>query len=234
MCFSNRIVQLTSFMEGSSYCLHKRKFLNIETIVKDFNVNPVLLSPIHQQLGFAFVRIESGITLVPILVFSGNPTNVSWFIISVVVDPVDGMERGWLIPNIDQEILKRVFPLTRHSNPSTAVVFVVSIRGVETPSFNTLPNRILRTFTTLPMLSLSIPSSLSVVASTTITPPGSEVVGGYDTFCPTIAHTVPKSTTRYTRRFRNHYPAVESLTSKIDETSHADTPFDGFDYSLTP
>jgi hypothetical protein len=124
---------------------------------------PVILNPIR---GFAVlcVAVTSGLdclcelsTSVRGLLFTSGPTNIARRVITIIINTLDRIRRGWSRPNMIEERLETSAPFLGNLNSATAVAVKALNANIAAPALHRSPNRVFRCSPALASLAVSGP-----------------------------------------------------------------------------
>ena len=101
--------------------------------------------PLRECMRLPSKRDKSISTEVIILFFSGGPSTIAGFIISVIINSVKRMFGSWRITHISKEISK-IMPVITYRNPSSAIIIKRWVNRVFTSLEHCSPNMINRKF----------------------------------------------------------------------------------------
>jgi hypothetical protein len=110
----------------------------------DRRIKPVGMPALHCVVASSRLAGALGASRVEHLFASGGPSNVSRFVVSVVVDAIKRQFGRWTLANVCKKSLETVSPFLTDLNASAAVVAVLGVLGVVAPLIDGFPQRVLR------------------------------------------------------------------------------------------
>lgn len=113
----------------------------IDSLGEGSPTNTLFFCPSPYGLGNTANGQEMASPGVSWLLASRDPLAVTWAIVSIVINPFEGIPFRWL-PHIFYKIRKGIKPSGTNLDSPTPVILVRTIAGIATPSFHVLPNHI--------------------------------------------------------------------------------------------
>lgn len=106
------------------------------------NMNTSLIRPVYKGLRFPLVGNWFSISAIARLLLPCSPSYITWLVIPIVVNAVNGIFGRWRLTNIGEKGFKRCTPLLVNSNTTTAVLQKSMIAWVLTSPNHTAPSPI--------------------------------------------------------------------------------------------
>lgn len=117
-----------------------------------------VLNPFSQSLRLTANSNSTIPACIVVLLLIGSPSDISRFIIPVVVDSIQGMKFRGPTSDIGKEIFKAL-PSLADLNAASSVMAELLVVGVLAPRFHRPPNRVLRGYRYLTVCAFSMPSA---------------------------------------------------------------------------
>ena len=109
-------------------------------IVECLSINPKARSPVSDAKGFATYRDMPSSGPIAGLSFNRGPMAVGRLIVTIVVNSVNRVKRGWLTPHVRQKGLEIVNPAVTNLDTAPAISRVFRIGGVEAAPLERSPS----------------------------------------------------------------------------------------------
>jgi hypothetical protein len=148
------------------------------------------LRPLHQRFRLPLKRHEARISPVPRLLFLCSPAAIAWFVIAVVIYPVQSVFFTWTQPHVSQKHLKNQPPFA-YAYTSSAIARIRGIICIVAPRFHSAPHHELLCVRHAMGLG-SFYGCLSLITSATLRVASSHWRRTDKADFPTVAYTSPK------------------------------------------
>jgi hypothetical protein len=144
---------------------------------------------------FSFVTLARRATIVILLQVRG-PAAIAWFVVSAVIDAVEGVETGWPTAHVFQKVFVGN-PALAYGDATTAVIWKLLMGFVSTAAKHLRPSAILGSL--LPVAALAVPltggaarfSKVYPEAATGFGLTGAKLIPGYDKLLSAVTLATP-------------------------------------------
>ncbi len=108
-----------------------------ESFLENMKSNSQMLRPFNQYFGFTIPRNNLVGSPISSLFFPGRPTAITWFVITIVVNALNGFFRG-LVSHISKKVFNFV-PSKTHGYTTTPIPVIGHIARIVTPFYHIFP-----------------------------------------------------------------------------------------------